>query len=314
MTFLSDLLVRSLGTVIQPVAESLIANIATSTDPADMPTKAQIEQMERELQQQMVQMEREQQQNRLFGAWSQAQLAAQNQQALANQQAANMGVKAKPKSSNNPFSDQMWGAAWFKGLSADMVVVDDLLAEDDVLAKLPPPTGRDISLADKNEPPPLLHALHTDDLSAGKQFQAILRAFGAGKGKVDYDPATRSVRIILQEVDLTDDPGPGGNIRSPLLLAAAKDQSCVNCGAKDGTVVACHYEGIRSNAFGKGTGIKPHDLCVADLCATCHAQFDSKEGSMVADPYQRKIDLSERFMFCVMVTLFRRVRQGVLKV
>ena len=30
-------------------------------------------------------------------------------------------------------------------------------------------------------------------------------------------------------------------IRSKKLLDAARDQSCVNCGVRDGTVVAAHY-------------------------------------------------------------------------
>jgi hypothetical protein len=101
-------------------------------------------------------------------------------------------------------------------------------------------------------------------------------------------------------------------IRSKQLREGGRDQSCVNCGALDGTVVGAHYQGIRSHIFGKGKGIKPHDLLVADLCRTCHAEFDAGEGSYVADPLQRKIDLSERFLFCVMLTLLRRVYDGVL--
>jgi len=101
-------------------------------------------------------------------------------------------------------------------------------------------------------------------------------------------------------------------IRSDKLLAAAKDQACVNCGVNDGTVVAAHYQGIRADAFGKGKGIKPHDLCIADLCAKCHQKFDTYAASYVDDPYMRKIDLSERFLFCIMQTLVRRVKQGIL--
>lgn len=102
------------------------------------------------------------------------------------------------------------------------------------------------------------------------------------------------------------------NIRSQKLLSAARGQSCVNCGASDGTVVAAHYQGMRQHQFGKGRGIKPHDLCIADLCARCHQEFDTSVGSVFSDVYVRKIDLSERFLFCILMTLLRRVRDGVL--
>jgi hypothetical protein len=102
------------------------------------------------------------------------------------------------------------------------------------------------------------------------------------------------------------------NLRSKAMLQAAEGQACVNCGARDGTVVAAHYQGMRGHIFGKGKGIKPHDLCIADLCAKCHSAFDKSDVSLVKDPYMRKIDHSELFLFCVMQTLIRRVRQDVL--
>ena len=101
-------------------------------------------------------------------------------------------------------------------------------------------------------------------------------------------------------------------IRSKQYRRGAKNQPCVNCNINDGTTVLAHYQGIRGQAFGKGTGTKPHDICGADLCHKCHAEFDSSEGSFVEDPFQRKIDLSERFLYCVMLTMIRRVQQGVL--
>jgi hypothetical protein len=103
-------------------------------------------------------------------------------------------------------------------------------------------------------------------------------------------------------------------IRSKILLAAAEGQACVNCGVRDGTVVAAHYQGIRALTFGKGKGIKPHDLCIAFLCRTCHHEFDHGEGSYYKDDYLRKIDLSERFLFCVVMTLIQLVKQGILTV
>lgn len=101
--------------------------------------------------------------------------------------------------------------------------------------------------------------------------------------------------------------------RNKKWLDAARDQSCVNCTINDGTVVAAHYQGIRAYLFGKGKGQKPDDCYVADLCRRCHAQFDN----YFSDTYKKKltqeqkIDLSEQFMFCVLVTLRRRIDQGV---
>ena len=105
-------------------------------------------------------------------------------------------------------------------------------------------------------------------------------------------------------------------IRSKKLLRGAKDQSCVNCGARDGTVVAAHYTGLRSYSFGKGRGIKPHDLCIADLCASCHNKFDTNHSSLsdMKGEFPKRVDRSEQFLFCVIQTLIRRIDQGILKV
>jgi len=104
------------------------------------------------------------------------------------------------------------------------------------------------------------------------------------------------------------------NIRHKKLLTGANDQRCVNCGVKDDTVVAAHYQGIRAQLLGKGKGIKPHDLCVADLCADCHRKFDNYEVSAMSTKYLRQIDQSEQFMYCVMQTLIRRYKAGILDV
>lgn len=103
-------------------------------------------------------------------------------------------------------------------------------------------------------------------------------------------------------------------IRSPKYLAAAQGEGCVNCGTNDGTVVAAYYQGLRSQAFGKVTGIKPHDVLVADLCARCHRKFDNYMTSPFEEKYMRGIDHSEQFMFAVLMTMIRRIKQGVIKV
>ena len=103
-------------------------------------------------------------------------------------------------------------------------------------------------------------------------------------------------------------------IRSTKLLTGADGQRCVNCGVRDGTVVAAHYQGIRAQLLGKGKGAKPHDLCVADLCAVCHRKFDNYEVSAMSTKYLRQIDQSEQFLFCIIQTLLRRIEQGVIRV
>jgi len=106
------------------------------------------------------------------------------------------------------------------------------------------------------------------------------------------------------------------NYRSKRMLAAANGGSCINCGLSDTTVVAAHYQGLRSHSLGKGTGIKPHDICVADLCAKCHRQFDQYLNftSTGESPYMRKIDMSEQFLFCIVQTILRRIDQGVITI
>ncbi len=100
-------------------------------------------------------------------------------------------------------------------------------------------------------------------------------------------------------------------VRSKPMLAGAKDQSCVNCGVSDGTIVSAHYTGLRGHLLGKGKGIKCHDLMIADLCYKCHHSFDvGYDGSS----FEKKIDLSEQFLYLIAQTLLRRVDQGIITV
>ena len=95
------------------------------------------------------------------------------------------------------------------------------------------------------------------------------------------------------------------------MLAGARDQSCVNCGVSDGTIVSAHYTGLRGHLLGKGKGIKCHDLMIADLCYKCHHSFDvGYDGSS----FEKKIDLSEQFLYLIAQTLLRRVDQGIITV
>ena len=100
-------------------------------------------------------------------------------------------------------------------------------------------------------------------------------------------------------------------IRCKKLLAAARGASCVNCGTRDGKIVAAHYQGLRSSHYGKGKGQKPHDILVADLCHKCHAAFDNYEvGEGVG--FLKKIDASEQFQHLILKTLIRRINEGVI--
>jgi len=65
------------------------------------------------------------------------------------------------------------------------------------------------------------------------------------------------------------------NFRSPALLRMARDQSCTNCGAEDGTIVSAHSNW---SEHGKGMSIKAHDCYIAHLCHRCHAWLDQGAG------------------------------------
>lgn len=62
------------------------------------------------------------------------------------------------------------------------------------------------------------------------------------------------------------------NWQNKKLRESAKHESCVACGADDGTIVWAHSN---SQKHGKGMGIKAHDLFGAYLCHTCHTKFDN---------------------------------------
>lgn len=102
-------------------------------------------------------------------------------------------------------------------------------------------------------------------------------------------------------------------IRSQKLLDSAEGQACVNCGRQDGTVVAAHYQGMRSHLFGKGRGIKCHDIASAWLCGPCHEAFDGHGMGNHPDLYWRKIDQSEQFLALILQTIIRQIDQGMVK-
>lgn len=103
-------------------------------------------------------------------------------------------------------------------------------------------------------------------------------------------------------------------MQSKKLREAAKDQSCINCGVLDGSIVGAHLQGMRGNSFGRGIAAKCHDWVLADLCSKCHAAFDNYGISDFDDRTTRAIDHSEQFLFCILKTIERRIEQGLIKI
>lgn len=97
-------------------------------------------------------------------------------------------------------------------------------------------------------------------------------------------------------------------MRGSKITKAAKGQICIRCGAGD--AYACHYNGPRQMAYGKGRGIKCSDMATAELCHTCDQELT--EGS-TDSRWANKWERSEEFLHWVMMTNIRRYERGVLK-
>lgn len=89
------------------------------------------------------------------------------------------------------------------------------------------------------------------------------------------------------------------------LRELARDQSCVRCGAHDGTVVLAHYTGARRCSYGGGFGIKVDDVAGAHLCAACHRYMDTES----RDKAEKWLH-SEEFLHLCMLTILRLRTQG----
>jgi hypothetical protein len=94
-------------------------------------------------------------------------------------------------------------------------------------------------------------------------------------------------------------------IEIPALRRAALGNACVRCYAPNS--VGGHYTGIRQHDLGKGFGQKCDDHCIADLCPECHAYFDQPDA-------HKSVERSEEFLFLILLTLRRRIAEGVLTV
>lgn len=71
------------------------------------------------------------------------------------------------------------------------------------------------------------------------------------------------------------------NIRSQAVLDSAKGAPCAArfpgvCNGNPETTVWCHLNGYR---FGKGAGLKAHDVCGFAGCSSCHAYLDVGHGT-----------------------------------
>lgn len=75
--------------------------------------------------------------------------------------------------------------------------------------------------------------------------------------------------------------------RARKLLDLAKDQACVMCGSRDGTVVAAHSNLLE---HGKGRSIKADDGMSAWLCYRCHTEYD--QGSSMSKAEKRDFILT----------------------
>lgn len=95
---------------------------------------------------------------------------------------------------------------------------------------------------------------------------------------------------------------------SKKLRNAAKGQSCVRCGSREG-VVGCHYTGARRLAYGGGFGIKVHDFLIAHLCAQCHREIDQLSRNKA-----HRYDHSEEFLHLIALTLIRLFDEGLIGV
>lgn len=91
--------------------------------------------------------------------------------------------------------------------------------------------------------------------------------------------------------------------RNKKLLELARNHDCVNCGADDGTIVACHANLLE---LGKGRGLKASDAAICFLCHGCHANLDTG--------HTDKLDKRSFTYEMIAKTLIRLVEDGTLRV
>lgn len=98
------------------------------------------------------------------------------------------------------------------------------------------------------------------------------------------------------------------------ITQSARDEACVRCGRKDGTICARHYNGVRQLALGKGRGNKCHDMASAELCEQCDRLFaEGVNPTHDGERAGKSVERSELFLFYVTLTNIRRHERGLLK-
>lgn len=83
--------------------------------------------------------------------------------------------------------------------------------------------------------------------------------------------------------------------------------ACARCGVEDGTIVACHVNGARAYAFGRGVSKKPSDYACAALCAVCHRQIDGTRSLL-------PLEHAEEFSYLIIKTYFQLWERGRIQV
>lgn len=80
--------------------------------------------------------------------------------------------------------------------------------------------------------------------------------------------APENRRGVMAPVEPQDAIPRQRTYRSKAHRARVATLACVDCGAKDGTVVPAHMN------LGKGMAIKASDAAIAALCLRCHSRLD----------------------------------------
>jgi hypothetical protein len=96
---------------------------------------------------------------------------------------------------------------------------------------------------------------------------------------------------------------------SQKLRDAPNGKPCVRCNARRDTTVGAHYTGMRRDSYGGGMSQKVWDFVMADFCDMCHEYFDR-----VSREKAKAIEHSEEFQHYVILTIARRIDEGVLVV
>ncbi|MBL4759622.1 MAG: hypothetical protein JKY80_02045 [Mariprofundaceae bacterium] len=93
------------------------------------------------------------------------------------------------------------------------------------------------------------------------------------------------------------------------LTEASNGSSCILCGTSG--AYSCHYNGKRQHSYGKGRGIKCHDLATAEFCYECDQRFSEGSTDQI---WATKWERSEEFLHWIMLTNIRRLENGILEV